>query len=406
VSAVAAYRELLRIVGPAYVLVAFLGRVPLAMSQMGTLLLVSDATGRYAYGGAAAGVLAVANAVGAPFWGALADRHGQRGTVLVQSLAGAAGLLALVAVADAEPWVPIAVAGVAGLFVPQVGPLARVRWRPIAEGATRDRRDDAARRRTLVDAAFSYEGAADEASFVLGPALIGVLAFVAEPSLALLVGAGLLAVFGTLFAVHPTAALTKVDRGAAAVSGRLITTAFVLLVLAQAWVGVLFGSVQTGTTALTTAAGEPGVAGIVHAVLGVGSVAAGLTMAAVPERVGYATRSLVAAVALTVLAAPLLLVDTIGQLVLVVLLLGCAVAPYMISNFALAGHLVPENRVGAAMTLLAGATGIGYALGSSVAGRLADDHGHTGAFVVPVVTAALAVLTALAQRSRSRRSSA
>lgn len=404
-SAVAAYRELLRIVGPAYVLVAFLGRVPLAMSQMGTLVLVSDATGRYAYGGAAAGVLAVANAVGAPFWGTLADRHGQRGTVLVQSLAGAAFLVALVAVADESPWVAIAVSGVAGLFIPQVGPLARVRWRPIAEGAAAGR-DDPAYRRTVVDAAFSYEGAADEASFVLGPALIGVLAFVGEPSVALLVGAGLLAVFGTLFAVHPTAALTKVDRSTVPPSGRLLVPAFVLLVLAQAWVGVLFGSVQTGTTALTTAAGEPGVAGLVHAVLGVGSVAAGLTMAAVPERIGYATRSLAAAVALLVLATPLLLVDTIAQLVVVVLFLGLAVAPYMISNFALAGQIVPEHRIGAAMTLLAGATGIGYALGSSVAGRLADAHGHTGAFVVPVATAALAVLTAFAGQRASRRSRA
>lgn len=403
-SAVAAYRELLRIVGPAYVLVAFLGRVPLAMSQMGTLVLVSDATGRYAYGGAAAGVLAVANAVGAPFWGTLADRHGQRGTVLVQSLAGAAALVGLVAVADESPWVAIAVSGVAGLFIPQVGPLARVRWRPIAEGAAVGPRDDPAYRRMVVDAAFSYEGAADEASFVLGPALIGVLAFVGEPSVALLVGAALLAVFGTLFAVHPTAALTKVDRSVVPPAGRLLVPAFVLLVLAQAWVGVLFGSVQTGTTALTTAAGEPGVAGLVHAVLGVGSVAAGLTMAAVPERIGYATRSLAAAVALLVLAMPLLLVDTIAQLVVVVLFLGLAVAPYMISNFALAGQIVPEHRIGAAMTLLAGATGIGYALGSSVAGRLADAHGHTGAFVVPVATAALAVLTALAGQRASRRS--
>ncbi len=47
--------------------------------------------------------------------------------------------------------------------------------------------------------------------------------------------------------------------------------------------------------------------------LGVGSVAAGLTMAAVPERIGYATRSLAAAVALLVLATPLLLVDTIAS---------------------------------------------------------------------------------------------
>ena len=95
------------------------------------------------------------------------------------------------------------------------------------------------------------------------------------------------------------------------------------------------------------------------------------------------------------MSAPLLLVDSIGSLIGVIALLGFAVAPYMISNFALAGILVPLHRVGTAMTLLAGATGIGYAVGASIAGRLADDHGHTAAFAVTVSAAGLAVLLAV-----------
>jgi MFS family permease len=67
----------------------------------------------------------------------------------------------------------------------------------------------------------------------------------------------------------------------------------------------------------------------------------------------------------------------------------------MISNFALAGILVPVHRVSAAMTLLAGATGIGYALGAALAGRLADVNGHTAAFAVTVAAAGLAVVIAL-----------
>lgn len=396
-TAIAAYRALLRIVGPAYVVVAFLGRIPLAMSQLGVLVLVSSATGRYGVGGAAAGILAVSNAVGSPLFGALSDRVGQRPVVLVQSLAGAAGLAGIVAVTHpgASEWAIFALAGMTGFFLPQVGPLARVRWRPI----TREARDQ----RRLVDAAFSYEGAADEASFVLGPAIIGVLAIVAEPAGALLAAAALLAVFGSWFAVHPTSALVagRTETGDAG-RERLWTVVFAVLVMAQLCIGTIFGSVQTGTTVLATAEGQAGLAGLIHAVLGVGSVIAGLAITGLPERVLYATRMAVAALGLLVLSAPLLLVDSLASLVAVIALLGFAVAPYMISNFALAGILVPVHRVSAAMTMLAGATGIGYALGAAVAGRLADAHGHAAAFAVTVSAAALALVVALASNRALR----
>jgi MFS family permease len=397
VSAIAAYRALLRIVGPAYILVAFLGRIPLAMSQLGVLVLVSEATGRYGVGGAAAGILAVSNAVGAPIFGALTDRIGQRPVVLVQSLLGAAGLAGIVAVTDpdASQGAIFAMAAVTGFAIPQVGPLARVRWRPI----TKDKGDQ----RRLVDAAFSYEGAADEASFVLGPATIGVLAIIAEPSGALLAAAALLAVFGSWFAIHPTSALVaRRTVGGAGGSEPLWTGVFVVLVMAQLCVGMIFGSVQTGTTVLATSEGQAGLAGLIHAVLGVGSVIAGLAITGLPERVLYATRMAVASVGLLVLTSPLLLVDSLPALVAVIALMGFAVAPYMISNFALAGILVPVRKVSTAMTMLAGATGIGYALGAALAGRLADATGHTAAFAVTVSAAALAVIIALVSNKALR----
>lgn len=397
-SAIAAYRALLRIVGPAYILVAFLGRIPLAMSQLGVLVLVSSTTGRYGVGGAAAGILAVSNAIGSPLFGSLSDRVGQRPVVLVQSLTGAAGLAGIVVVTQPGAPEPLifAMAALTGFALPQVGPLARVRWRPI----TRDAGDQ----RRLVDAAFSYEGAADEASFVLGPALIGVLAIVAEPAGALLAAAVVLAVFGSWFALHPTSALVARSTVAAGAGAEpLWTGVFAVLVLAQLCVGTIFGSVQTGTTVLATAEGQAGLAGLTHAVLGVGSVIAGLAITGLPERILYATRMAAAAVGLLVLSAPLLLVDSLPSLVAVIALLGFAVAPYMISNFALAGILVPVHRVSAAMTLLAGATGIGYALGAALAGRLADAQGHTAAFGVTIAAAGAAVVIAFAANGALKR---
>jgi hypothetical protein len=393
VSPVTAYRRLFALAGPLYVLTAFLGRLPLAMSQLGVLLLVSSSTGSYGSGGLAAGSLAVANAASAPVSGALADRRGQRPVVLVQSVLGALGLLVLVglATADAPTRALVATAAATGLFLPQIGPLARVRWRPITAPA-------GARQPQLVATAFSYEGAADEASFVLGPALLGALVVVAAPGAGLVVAATLLLVFGCGFALHGSARLTHAARNGALAQGRLWTGALVVLLVAQLLIGAVFGSVQTGTTVLATAAGRAGVAGLVHALLGVGSVVAGLALAAVPERIAHPSRLLASAAALATLSLPLLLVGSLGGLVPVILVLGFAVAPYMITNFTLGEHVAPPARVGAAMTLLAAATGLGYAVGSALAGRLADVHGHRGAFAVTVCATGAALVLAAAAR--------
>jgi MFS family permease len=380
VSPLASYRRLFELAGPFYVLVAFLGRLPLAMSQLGTLLLVSGATGSYGAGGASAGALAVANAVGAPMAGALADRVGQRRVVLVQSLAGAAGLVTLVSLSTAGmPWpVQAAAAATTGL----------VRWRPITRYAGSEQG-------RLIDAAFSYEGAADEASFVVGPALVGGFAALVAPAAALLVAAAVLAVFGSLFALHETADLTRRAHAAQRpATGRLLTAALVLLALAQLAIGTVFGSVQTATSVLATAAGVPGMTGLLHALLGVGSVVAGLAVTALPASFGYERRMRLFAVALLVLSLPLLLVGSLGALAIALLVLGLAVAPYMISVFTLAERITPVQRTGAAMTVLAATTGLGYAMGSAIAGRLADWGGHTPAFAVTVGAGLLATVVA------------
>jgi predicted MFS family arabinose efflux permease len=264
--------------------------------------------------------------------------------------------------------------------MPQIGPLARVRWRPLTHH--RAHQDD---HRRLVDAAFSYEGSADEASFVLGPALVGALAALIDPAAALVTAAVLLAVFGTSFALHETAAFVAGQRrDPAHTPARLMTIGFVLLALAQLGIGVVFGSIQTGTTVLARAEGQLGMAGLLQALLGVGSVAAGIALAMLPTRFGYPSRLAAFATAFVVLALPLLVVDSLGWLAVELLVLGVAIAPYMITVFTLAERLVPAERSGAAMTLLSGVTGLGYAIGSTVAGRLADEHGHQAAYAVAV----------------------
>ena len=177
-----------------------------------------------------------------------------------------------------------------------------------------------------------------------------------------------------------------------------------MLVGAQLLIGTLFGATQTGTTVLATDVGQPGLAGLVHAMLGLGSALAGIATAFIPERIGPERRILVAAVALLVLSVPLLFVDGLPALIAVVAVLGCAVAPFMIGVFTLAERVVTPGRVATAMTVLASATGLGYAVGSTIAGRLADEHGYTAAFAVTVsaMVCALALVVAVAAAAPGR----
>ncbi|KNX39531.1 MFS transporter [Luteipulveratus halotolerans] len=384
------YRSLFALPGLTYVVVAFLGRLPLAMAQIGVLLLVAGTTGSYGAGGACAGALAVANAVGAPLWGAWADRVGQRRVVLIQAWSASVAIGALLAVAHTDlPWAYSAGASaVAGFLLPHVGPLARVRWRPITA------RFGPRAQVRLMRTAFSYEGSADEASFVIGPALVGVVVALSSPVVALAGAAGLLLVFGTWFALHPTARATRTATAHLTGAGRLVTPALVVLCLAQVAIGSVFGSVQTGTSVLATSAGQPGLTGIFHALLGIGSVAAGLAVARIPRHVPLPTRQRWFSLAFLVLSLPLLEVGSLMTLAPALLVLGLSIAPYMITSFTLGEQVTPPSRVSAAMTLLAASGGLGYAAGAALAGGLADHGGHTPAFAVTVAAGVLAVTIA------------
>ena len=386
-STLTAYRALVQHTSVGYLIANFIARLPLAMSQIGVLLLVSGLTGSYGAGGACAGALAIANGAGSPWWGAMADRHGQRPILLVQTLGASAAFVVLLLVAHSPlPWAATAVASAfAGFLTPQVGPMSRVRWRPLTAGLDQQE--------TLVGAAFSAEGAADEASFVLGPTLVGVAVALASPTLALASAAAMLAVFAPVFALHPSATPGHPrDAAQHADAGRLLSLPVVLICGSQFVIGMVFGSVQTGTSSLATATGHPEWTGYLHALLGVGGVVAGLAVPLLPARFTLASRLRVFAVTLLALALPLLLVDSVSALVWVLLPLGLSVAPYMITTFTVGERITPVWRTGTVMMLLAAATTLGYATGASLAGQLADLAGHQPAYAVTVTAGVVAVL--------------
>uniref|UniRef100_UPI0034DE2307 MFS transporter n=1 Tax=Streptomyces flavofungini TaxID=68200 RepID=UPI0034DE2307 len=242
-----AYRTVIGMTGALLVVLSFLGRLPVAMIQFGSVLLVTETSGSLATGGAVACALALGQVSCGPFVGRLADRHGQRAVVLVCSLLNAVAIAAytLGAVLGAATPALIALGALAGATIPSIGPLARARVVPLVRARGGDDR--------LAGTVLSLESTMDELSFVLGPALVGLASVAAHPAWAFAAAALLVAVCGTGFALHPTArtagAGPRAPRARGARPG-LPGPVYVVRV-GLVFLGVLLGACGAGITALT-----------------------------------------------------------------------------------------------------------------------------------------------------------
>jgi MFS family permease len=387
-----------RVAGPGLLVIAFLARLPAAMAPLGVIVLVSSVTGSFAQAGIATAALGVGAALGGPVTGWLTDIAGQRAVGLATALVNAAALVAtaLVVLGGGGVVATAAFAALTGFASPQVGPLSRVRWSTLLP-----RRGHG----ELLPTAMAYEGGADETSYVVGPALVGVLALVGPPVLPIAAAAALTIGAAVPFAMHPTAviAVTRRDRSRhpaalSSTSARLPLAAVVVLGAIMTAIGLVFGSTQTGITALAEAAGHAGGAGLIYAVLGVGSATAGLATAWLPGRFTLDRRLPAFAALLFAGASVLLAIRGVGMAAIAMLILGVAVAPLLVTAYAVAERIAPPARMATVITLLASGTVAGVALGAGVAGPLTQAYGYPAALAVPAFAGALALIAATVGR--------
>ncbi|MEU3725824.1 MFS transporter [Streptomyces sp. NPDC031705] len=384
-SAATSLRSFVSIAGPALPTMSFLARLPAAICPIGTLLMLTELNG-IGRAGLAAGMLWTGQALGGPPIGRMADRLGHRVVVLSASLANGAAIAAFVAavLADVPAAVEAVLALLVGLTVPQIGPLSRTRWIALTAGKS-----------DLTGRALSADTTIDEIGFMAGPALAGLAVTLVHPVAGLLLAGSLIVVFGTLFAVHPTAPGGSRSRPGTGTTERLLTPPLVVLLVMALLQGMIWGSANAGVSALAQQLGDPGMAGFVWGAMAVTSALAGIAVTLRPGKRDLTVRLRIAIAAQALLLLPLLAVDGFLGAAAAVAGIGAAVAPHLIAVFGLAERVAPQTRMGEAMSLLGSGLIVGQGISALVAGQLAERSGHQTAFTLTCASGLAAVLAAV-----------
>ena len=376
-----------------------IGRMPMSMYGLGTVLLISAGTGRYGLAGSVSASGAVGLAICAPQLGRLVDRLGQHRVLIpvcVTFALSVAGLVAAVTL-RAPDWTLFLCGIAGGATMPQTGPMARARWSVLLAGSPR------------LHTAFSVESVADELCFVVGPAAVTLLATQVHPA-AGVTCAALCALGGSLWfasqrsteppvvavtpALAPATAATSASRQRAARlrRSRLAAPGLVVLVPAYLFLGAMFVSIDLSTVDFATRFGHKALAGLILGAYALGSGTGGLwygsrTWRAPAWQRLAVTLPLTVAGVCTFWAMPNLLVLT-----LVIFLCGMTIAPTLIAGYSLLESTSRPGRATEAMSWLSTGISVGVACGSTAAGFILDAFGARWGYAFAAASGVTAVL--------------
>jgi MFS family permease len=352
-----------------------LGRMPMSMFGLGTVLLISAGTGQYGLAGSVSAAGALGGAVCAPRFGRLIDRVGQHRVLVPQCLIFALAVSGLVAAVElhAPAWTLFLCGMTGGATIPQTGPMARARWSALLAGSPR------------LHTAFSIESVADELCFVVGPAAVTMLATQVHPAAG--VGTAVfLALTGSLWFASQRSTEPQVvarESGGPGFRGLLIrghrrplaAPGLPVLVPAFVFLGMMFVTVDLSTVAFASRFGHKALAGLILGCYALGSGTGGLwygsrTWRSPVSRRMAVTLSVTAAGVCTFWAMPDLWV-----LAVVIYLSGMTIAPTLISGFSLLEEQALPGRSTEAMTWLSTGISVGVACGAAATGFVLDAFG-------------------------------
>ncbi|HXV91928.1 MAG TPA: MFS transporter [Pseudonocardia sp.] len=381
------------------VMLSALGRLPIAMLSLATLLYVQRATGSFAAAGlVSAGALAGVS-LGSVAQGRLVDRLGPTRPLLVVAVlfAGAVALLVAAVEAAAPLALLVALAALTGLVQPALAGASRSLWTRLVPAGP------------LRDAAYAYEAISLEVFFILGPALAVFLATAPWPGTGLLVAAAGMLVGCTGFALTRAVRAQRPEPGqgrpAAARLGVIRGAGMRTVALASLGFGLVVGSVEVGVPAVTTAAGSPTLGGVLLSAWSVTSVLAGVLYAMRPWprplhlRIPALLAGFAGLVALMALTGP---DGSLPVLVVAMLAAGALITPQVTAHSLAVEVTAPPGSAAEAFGWVITAATLGLAGGQAAAGVVVEAFGPPAAFLAGGAAGAAIALALWARRASLR----
>ncbi|MET5837904.1 MFS transporter [Serratia marcescens] len=354
--------------------------LPVSMTGIGIITMLSQVRGSYWLAGAVAATFAFSMALLAPQIARAADRFGQRRVLPYATGTSAIALLLLLICTryQAPDWALFVFAALAG-GMPSISAMVRARWSEIYRGTPQ------------LHTAFSFESVLDEVAFIIGPPIAVGLSVSLFPEAGPLVAALLLVAGVTAFALQKSTQPPVYTRNSERQRAILAMPSMQILVLALIALGTIVGTVDVISVAFAEQQGQPAAASIVLSVYAFGSCLAGLIFGAMKIPVPLPRLFLYAAFATAFTTLPLLWVHNVLTLAAAMFVAGLFFAPTMIIAMGLVENIVPPARLTEGLTWMVTGLGIGVAFGAALAGLAIDAAGITAGFGV-TLTAGLVVL--------------
>lgn len=391
----ASYQKLFKLPGAlGFCAAAFVGRIPAGMIGLAIILPLSALTGSYMKAGMVAAFTMLGMAFCAPMSGRLIDRHGQYRILMIFAALNflATGML-IAAIQYDAPLVVLCVIGmIAGASRLSTGTMSRVRWAHVIS------QQDPQQQKTMLQAAYAFEGIVDEIVFISAPIIAVMLCTAIHPL------AGLFCCLITFVIGAVTLAIQRRTQPPAASRREKQQTVFKLMGLrvifsAILCIGISAGAVEVIVVARADVAQSRHLAGLLIATLALSSMLSGFWYGARTFKLPAHKLWIRCLVLLVVSLVPFIFSDNLLVLFFAMFIAGLSIAPASISGQVLTERIVPFKQLTEGMNVTVTAMILGMAIGGWFAGVLVDKIGIAAGLLPAMATLVALIIATVGMRS-------